>query len=99
MNKQVSPGAQVWSEGLPFVGRSFKLQAGEDVMVQQVHGAFALMRNHADQAGWVKTGEISPVIPPPAIIHKSWKAARQRERAQFTNAGGMDDSGHGKIMD
>ena len=71
MNRQLSPGAQVWSEGLPFVGRSFKLQAGGDVTLQQVHGAFALIRNHADQAGGVKTGEIAQVIPPPATIHKS----------------------------
>lgn len=71
MNRQLSPGAQVWSEGLPFVARSFKLQAGADVTLQQVHGAFALIRNHADQAGGVKTGEIAQVIPPPATIHKS----------------------------
>lgn len=99
MNRQVSSGAQVWSEGLPLVGRSFKLPAGEELTLQQVHGAFALIRNHAAQAAWVTTGEISQVIPPPAIIHKSWEAARQRERARFTSAGGMDDSGHGKTMD
>ena len=49
----------------------FKLRAGEDISLQQIHGTFALVRNHAGQQGWVKTGDIAPVIPPPDTIHKS----------------------------
>ena len=41
----------------------FKLRAGEIVTLQQTHGDFALIRNQAGHAGWVKAGEIARIIP------------------------------------
>jgi len=46
----------------------FKLRAGEAVTLQQTHGAFTLVWNHAGQAGWVKTGELARVIPATATL-------------------------------
>ncbi len=41
----------------------FRLRAGEIVTLQQAHGDFALIRNQAGHAGWVKAGEIARIIP------------------------------------
>lgn len=41
----------------------FRLRAGEDVTVQKTHETFAVIRNSVGQVGWVKSDEITPVIP------------------------------------
>ena len=41
----------------------FRLRAGEGVTLQKTHGTFALVRNCAGQAGWVKSDEITRVVP------------------------------------
>jgi len=41
----------------------FKLRAGEGVTLEKTHGTFALVRNCAGQEGWVKSDEITRVIP------------------------------------
>lgn len=46
----------------------FKLRAGEIVTMQQTHGAFALIQNHAGHEGWVKVGDLTRLIPASANI-------------------------------
>jgi tetratricopeptide (TPR) repeat protein len=41
----------------------FQLRAGEIVSLQQTHGGFALVRNHAGHEGWVDSGKIKRIIP------------------------------------
>jgi hypothetical protein len=41
----------------------FRLRAGEEVTLQKTHGTFALIRNRVGQAGWVKSDEITRIIP------------------------------------